>query len=179
MRRIFAGIFVLCLILIGCAASNQAGAPSTTAYFTSKEYSFSFTYPSGWSQNAQDLPNKWAIVDEDQDAILFTVNQAPVGNLALLGNLQAVRDLYETNNQSGITQEKMEAISKIVKLKKYTNAEFYTYAIDFADKEVQSIVSGTLCNGREVTIVLVAHNVASSQKTQLYEGILDSFTCSA
>ena len=180
MRSIgLAFLLVFLILLIGCSKFPSEGEESTTSFFTSPQYSFSFSYPSEWQEVTEDLPNKWAIKDESQDTILFTVNKAPFDNLALLGNLQAVRDLYEMENQSGLSEEKMDAISKIVKLKEYSSAQFYTYAIDFSDKNVQSIVSGTVCNGQEITIVLVAHTTASIEKTAVYESLLDSFECTA
>ena len=171
MKRFF--LIVVFAILGGCAAEQ----PSDKSTFSSPEYSFSFFYPSDWKEVTQDLPNKWAIVDENSDAILFTVNSAQVDNIALLGNFQAIRDLYQVENYTGLSPDKMDAISKIVKIEQFNGREFYTYAIDFKDKGVQSLISGTLCNGKEVTIVLVTQAETAAEKTMVYSDLLNSFTC--
>ena len=171
-------ILLLPLLLFGCAQAGTQEAKKE-GIFTSSEYSFSFSYPSDWSEVTRDLPNKWAIVDANSDAILFTVNNAQVQNLALLGNFQAIRDVYQVENYSGLSPDKLDAISKIVKLETFGDREFYTYAIDFKDKGVQSIVSGTLCAQKEVTIVFISKIETATAKTPVYTDLLDSFKCTA
>ncbi len=172
-------ILLLSLLLFGCASGTESSSEKKTGIFTSPEYSFSFSYPPEWKEIAQDLPNKWAIVDANSDAILFTVNNAQVQNLALLGNFQAIRDLYQVENYTGLSPDKMDAISKIVKLETFGQQEYYTYAIDFKDKGIQSIVSGTLCDQKEITVVLVSRIETATIKTQMYTDLLTSFTCTA
>ena len=180
MRKNTAIIFLtLILLLFGCATGNVIKEEKRQGIFASPEYSFSFSYPPDWSEVTKDLPNKWAVVDANNDAILFTVNNAQVQNLALLGNFQAIRDLYHVENYTGLSPDKMDAISKIVKLETFGQQEFYTYAIDFKDKGVQSIVSGTLCGQKEITIVLVSRAETAAVKTQMYTDLLRSFSCTA
>ncbi len=179
VNRISTLLIFLPIILVGCASGNIANEQKKEGIFASSEYSFSFSYPSDWNEVTRDLPNKWAIVDANGDAILFTVNTAPVQNLGLLGNFQAIRDVYQVENYTGLSPEKMDAISKIVKLQAFGQQEFYTYAIDFKDKGVQSIVSGTLCGTREVTIVLVSKEDTAAIKSQIYTDMLETFVCTA
>jgi hypothetical protein len=178
MRNVLCLFFAL-FLLSSCATDNVVKGEKKDGIFASPDYSFSFSYPMGWNEVAKDLPNKWAIVDQNSDAILFTVNPAQVRDLGLLGNFQAIRDVYQVENYTGLSPEKMDAISKIVKLRKFNNQEFYTYAIDFKDKGIQSFVSGTICADREVTIVLVTKIETSSVKSQMYTDLLDSFVCTA
>lgn len=173
----FVVLSVLLLVLVGCTTGFVPKEQQKTGIFTSVDYSFSFSYPPEWNEVTKDLPNKWAIVDANSDAILFTVNPAQVQNLALLGNFQAIRDVYQVENYTGLSPEKMDAISKIVKLQTFGNQEFYTYAIEFKDKGVQSIVSGTLCGEKEVTIVLVSRDDTALIQSQIYTDLLSSFSC--
>jgi hypothetical protein len=180
MKKFQAAILlVLSMLLIGCNSGEVITKDDKTGIFTSSEYSFSFSYPPEWNEITKDLPGKWAIVDANSDAILFTVNNVQVQNLALLGNFQAIRDVYQVENYTGLSPEKMDAISKIVKLQKFGENEFYTYAVDFKDKGVQSIVSGTLCGQKEVTIVLVSREDTAMVKSQVYTDLLESFACTA
>jgi hypothetical protein len=173
MRAFSVAIFSL-ILLVGCVPDAQQPPEGV---FISQEYGFSFSHPTGWREVTQDLPNKWAIVDENSDAILFTVNNAQVNNLALLGTFQAIRDVYQVENYTGLSQEKMDVISKIVKMQTFGSQEFYTYAIDFRDKGIQSIVSGTLCGTKEITLVLVSKEDTAALKMQLYTDLLNSFKC--
>ena len=153
--------------------------PKKQPAFVSKEFLFTFNYPQGWTEVTKDLPTKWAIMDANQNLILFTVNNVQVYDLNLLGNFQAIRDLYQVDNQTGLSKDKMDAISKIVKIQEFNNQKFYTYAIDFKDKGVQSIVSGTICGSKEVTLVLVAHTAQATEQQQLYTDLLNTFSCTA
>ena len=62
--------------------------------------------------------------------------------MASLLFLQAMRDL---NPEGDADQSRIDEIKTMVGLREFNGREWYTYAIKFSDKNVNSIVSGTLC----------------------------------
>jgi len=71
-------------------------------------------------------------------------------------------------------KEEMDKQVKIIRTKKVS---WYTYAIDFPSKNVKSVVSGTLCDGKEITIVLVTKNEDYEKNMEYYLEMIGSFEC--
>ena len=65
----------------------------------------------------------------------------------------------------------------MVKLAAFNDATWYTYAINFSDKNVNSIVSGTLCNDNEINLVLVSDFGTFDKSKVIYSDMLNSFEC--
>ena len=123
------------------------------------------------------MPDRWAIVN-NKDIILFTVNKANIKNLLALGKIQAIRDLYPEAADSKIEQEKVDDVNKMVRLTNLNNKTWYTYAIKFSDKNVDSIVSGTLCGDNEIDLVMVSSFDSYGKNEAIYSEMLASFKCS-
>lgn len=182
------GLFlsVIVFFLMGCA-SPQAIQVSTEQNplsqeqiaFTNDEFSFAFEYPSNWVERSQELPNNWAILDEEKNTILFTVNEAKYDSVALLGRVQALRDYHPGKEGDALTQEDLDVVNNVVKIQEFKGVPWYTYAIDFSQKGVTSIVSGVICGDNEVTIVLVTAKEFFERNQEVYVGMLNSFSCSA
>ena len=162
-------ILIFCLILsiillIGC------GKKGNFLEYKSKEYGFSFLYPDSFKE-ADKENDRFAFLDKDENAILFIINKEPLReDILALGREQAYQD-FSTQLTS---KEKIDEQVKIMKTKKMS---WYTYAIDFPDENVKSIVSGTLCGGKEITIVLVTKNEAYERNKEHYLGLVGSFDC--
>lgn len=151
-------------LLVGCKGE---GSFST---YKSKEYGFSFLYPDSFRE-ADKEEDRFAFVDEDNNAILFIINENPSTNeIRELGREQAYKD-FSTQLTS---KEEMDKQVKIIRTKKVS---WYTYAIDFPSKNVKSVVSGTLCDGKEITIVLVTKNEDYEKNMEYYLEMIGSFEC--
>lgn len=170
----------LLIIVLGCAKdqkTNIKSQDSSVLKFKSGQYGFSFSYPSDWKEINRDLPDKWALLDKDKNTILFLVNKAQSNNLLVLGRSQALRDLYPNNTVSDLKQQKIKELIKTVKLESFNNQSWYVYGVKFSDKNVDSLVSGTLCKDNEVMFVLVSDFLSFDGNTQTYKKILSTFEC--
>ena len=172
-------LVILILFLVSCTGrvkSDNLKENENWVNFKNERYGFSFSFPQSWTEVTKDLPDKWAILD-NEDTIIFTVNKADSDNLMVLGKIQAIRDLYPNNNTKKIEQEKVDEVNKIVNLKLFNNKNWYTYAIEFSGKNVNSIVSGTLCGEYEINLVMVSSFDSYEKNKIVYGGVLDSFKC--
>ena len=88
----------------------------------------------------------------------------------------AIKDVFEEPVQ-GIEQSKLEEIAKMLSLQQFNGKEWFTYGLKSGN--VNSLVSGTLCNGKEILIayVIMDSNSLESGKTA-YHNLLNSFECS-
>ena len=178
-------VFLLLLMVAGC--SHPAEAPSQTAkkdidaqgmaLFTSENYSFSFRYPAEWTERTSELPDQWGIHDTDDTVILFMTSPSSTDNLEEAGKEQALRDFFISEGRQP-TEEDRKKTEDIVATQAFGSSSWYTYAIQFGGENVSSIVSGTLCNGRQVIMVFVARNSQFDLKKPIYTDMLSSFTCS-
>jgi hypothetical protein len=173
MKMRYLRIIALAIILIFIAG---CGGKANIADFKSKDFGFSFSFPKDWDENKKDLPNNWAIL-HNEDVILLTVNKAESENLLALGIAQALRDLYSGKKIDEISQESLDQIKGMVTLKSFNDKEWYTYALNFPEKNVNSIVSGTICDGNEVNIVLVSAYSTYEENKLIYSSMLESFKC--
>jgi hypothetical protein len=172
-------VVVMLLFLVSCTNQqkhNEIEENRDLADFKSEKYGFSFSFPGNWEEVTKDLPDRWAIVN-NKDTILFTVNKAQIKNLLALGKIQAIRDLYSEASTDKIEQEKVDEVNKMVKLATFNNKTWYTYAIKFSDKNVDSIVSGTLCNDNEINLVMVSSFDTYEKNEIIYSEMLNSFIC--
>lgn len=173
-------LFVFLLFLVGCTSQQiekETSPPPKKVIFTSDTFSFSFEYPSNWVERSEDLPNNWAILDETKNTILFTVNKAQYDNVALLGRIQALRDYHPGKDGDSLAQEDVDIINQVVKQQTFNGESWYTYAIDFTQKQVTTIVSGMVCGGNEVTVVLVTQKEFFENNQEVYIGLLETFSC--
>ncbi|MBU1870544.1 hypothetical protein KKF17_00225, partial [Patescibacteria group bacterium] len=171
-------IGMVLLFLAGCnpQKSDDFNEIKNLDNFKSKEFGFSFSFPSSWNEVARDLPERWAIIN-NEDTILFTVNKAQIKNLAAMGKIQALRDLYPETSDNKIEQEKIDEVNSMVKLASFNNKTWYTYAIKFPDKNVNSIVSGTLCGDNKINLVMVSSFDTFDENEIAYSSMLNSFEC--
>jgi hypothetical protein len=171
-------VIIVFLFLIGCKAEQKLNKVKNRNLidFKNKKYAFSFSFPADWDEVTKDLPDRWAIMNKNKDTILFTVNKAQFKNLLTLGKIQALRDLYP-GNANKIEQEKVDEINKMVKLATFNDKTWYTYAIKFSDKKVDSIISGTLCGENEINFVLVSSFNSFEKNKIIYSDMLNSFKC--
>ncbi|MBL7055890.1 hypothetical protein ISS07_03190 [Candidatus Woesearchaeota archaeon] len=108
--------------------------------------------------------------------MIFTVEDAKVLNLAALGKIRALGDIYPANTGT-FEQEKVDRINELVNPVSFNDQEWYTYAIQFADKEAKSIVSGTICNGNEITLVMISDFDSYEGIKESYTEMLETFSC--
>jgi hypothetical protein len=180
--RLLAGfmLFIAFLFLAGCGEQQkhiEEGIEESKDMlsFKSADYGFSFLFPATWKEVKEGLPRKWAIVNENKDIIIFTVNDAPLNDLLALGKIQALRDLQPKGGMVG--QGEIDSVNKVVRLISLNSKNWYTYAMQFSDKNVSSIVSGTLCSDKEVNLVLVSNIDSFDLNKGIYIDILNSFEC--
>ena len=177
----FAKVLVLAFIalfLIACKPQATVDpSPDKLNKFESKEYGFSFSYPSGWNVVDRDLPQRWALVDESKNTILFIVNEASTNDLLSLGRLQALSDMYPDETMESIEEEKLNQVFALVRLEKFNGKEWYTYGLKFFDKEIDSLISGTVCGNNHVLLVLVSGSEQIEQNREIYLNMLNSFEC--
>jgi hypothetical protein len=165
-------IILVLLLIVGCSKKHETKKNENDEYsiYQNKKYGFSFSYPVSWEEVKNDEPNRWAILDKQRNVILVVVNNATSSDLLKLGKAQAIKDYYPRK----IDEKK---INDIVKLRYFNSKKWYTYAIKFSDKNIDSIVSGTLCNGKEINLVLVTNNMDYDKNKEIYIAILNSFKC--
>ena len=171
--------FSFIILSTSCAKTQQVEPYAKPRFlqFINEKYGFSFFYPSEWTETTRDLPDKWALVDSKKNTILFIVNTPIITNLSILGQIHALEDIFPKNVNPRVIQEEANKIGNIVKLVSYNNLTLYTYAIKFSDKNVNSIVAGTLCNDKEIMLVLVAETESFEEKKKVYSNILETFKC--
>jgi len=176
--KVLKSLFLLLAIItiIGCAKTSEIKQASDIQF--KSEYGFSFSYPSSWVENKEGLPDRWAIVDEKKSTILFIAAPARSDDLLVLGRSMALKDIYGENvNASGIKKEDLIDIVQIVKLDSLNNRTWYNYGIKFKGKNIDSFISGTICNNNEVTLVLVSDSAYDLQNQETYKKLLSTFEC--
>ncbi|MEK6946651.1 MAG: hypothetical protein AABX32_03505 [Nanoarchaeota archaeon] len=182
--RIFsfvAGIIALFLITLiaGCGnkPTDDTGSISQKLIFRSENYGFSFEYPSGMEEITKDLPDRWALLDNRKNTILFMVSKPKVKDTLAAGRLQALRDFYNDDNISNLKEEDVKKVFSVVKLENFNNETWYTYGINFNDKNADSLVSGILCDDNEIILVVVSESSHFEQNKLTYINLLNSFKC--
>lgn len=174
----FAGIMLI--LVFGCKkeqAVNTGILEMDYPKFQSGKYGFSFSFPAGWEEVNRDLPDRWALLDKEKNTILFIVNKAKSKDLLALGRSQAAKDLYSDDHITDLKKADLNNIIEIVKLGSFNNKTWYTYGVKFADKNVDSLVSGTLCGDNEITLVLVSGFLSFDKNKESYAKILSTFKC--
>lgn len=172
----FSKLLIIAFFVLLPASCGKTDASKDSSSFTSEEYGFSFDFPGGWEEITKDLPNRWAILN-GKNTILFTTNKATTQNLMALGKIQALRDLYPPASENKLSQEDLDRINEMVIIETFSGREWYTYGVRFSDKSIDSIISGTLCSGNEINLVLVSEYDAFESNKELYLAILNSFKC--
>lgn len=166
-------LLIILIVSIGCGSENKI---LNTNKYKSESYGFSFIYPSNWIEVTKDLPDKWAILN-GEDTIIFTVNSANSNEILNLGKAQAIRDFYSKENINNLDQEEVDKVTKIVKLEEFNKRAWYTYAIKFSENNVNSIVSGTICEDKEINLVMVSGFGTYEANKLIYRYLLESFKC--
>ncbi len=177
--KVLKSLFLLlaAIMIAGCANNQEIKQPADKL-FKSEAYGFSFEYPSNWIENKEGLPGRWAIVDEKKNTILFIVAPAKSDDLLVLGRSMALKDVYGENiDASTIKKEDLIDIIQIVKLDSANNMTWYNYGMKFKDKNIDSFISGTICDKNEVTLVLVSGSAYNIQNQETYKKLLNTFKC--
>ena len=173
-------VTVISILVLGCKKEqpiNTEIVEDVSLQFKSDKYGFLFSFPTGWEEVNRDLPDRWALLDKGKNTILFIVNKAQSNDLLALGRSQAVKDLYDDDKISDLKESDLKKVIEIVKLGSFNNKTWYTYGIKFADKNVDSLVSGTLCEDNEVIFVLVSDYLSFDKNKDLYIKMLNTFEC--
>ncbi len=161
-------VFFFLLVLMGCKNKEVAEEEAFKSYKSS--YGFSFVYPTTFRE-ADKSNNRIAFLDKYNNAILFIVNEnVSSSDIMELGRGQAYSDFSDQ-------QISADEIYKNVKSMKINGVEWFTYAMNFYNKELRSIVSGRLCGNKEVIVVLVTSYDSYEENRDSYVGILRSFEC--
>ena len=173
-------VTIALILALGCKKEqtfNTEISENDYFQFKSDKYGFSFSFPKGWEEVNRDLPDRWALLDKDKTTILFIVNKPQSKDLLASGRSQAVKDLYNDDKISDLKETDLKKVIEIVKLESFNNKTWYTYGIKFADKNVDSLVSGTLCEDNEVMFVLVSDYLSFDKNKDLYIKMLNTFEC--
>ena len=180
LRKIIFLAMVTCLIVLASCSKQTANSPANNnnmKKFKNGKYGFSFQYPAEWEEVTRDLPDKWAILDSEKNTIIFTIAPSQQKNLTVLGRYYALRDLYDQSQVVRLSVQDLEKIYRIVKINNFNGKEWYTYGIKFSEKNVDSLISGTICNETEITMVMVSNPVKYDANKAIYEDMLNSFSC--
>ena len=175
--RFFSFAILMVILVVGCKKEEFNAEDAGTTPFKSEKYGFSFSYPQKWEEISKDLPDRWALLDKNKNPILFLVSRAQSKDLIVLGRSQALRDLYPNNTISDLKQDKLKEVIEIVKLESFGNQTWYTYGIRFPGKNVNSLVSGTLCGDNEIVLVLVSDPLYFDENQGVYKRMLSTFEC--
>jgi hypothetical protein len=179
---ILAVVFLLFLVS-SCAQpqvpekENKKSAAPSLKPFINEKYGFSFIHSTEWQEITSDLPDRWALRGDDENTIVFVVSPAQSQDVLTLGRAQAMRDMFDGKQASELTPEDLAGVFAIIKLDTFNNKEWYTYGIKFSNKQLDSLISGTVCNGNEIVLVLVNDAQAFDNSQEIYTGILESFKC--
>lgn len=156
---------IIPIILFNGCNGDEPLKDSGMKSFQNKEHGFSFYFPDSWEEVNNDLPDRWAI-KKNQDTVIFTVNNAEGKTLSGLAKEQLKRDMPEDPDY----EDQLNIMT-------FKEKEWYTYAINYQDQGVNTIVSGTICNDKEINMVLVS-NIASFEENRIiYSFMLESFRC--
>lgn len=179
--KIFKVVIILIIgsliFVIGCKDKQLEIENSTNIQFKSEKYGFSFSYPRGWEEVTKDLPERWALLDKNKNTILFLVNRVKSKDLLMLGRTQALKDSYPDIDISDLKQDKIKEVIETVKLDSFNDQSWYTYGIKFSDKNIDSLVSGTLCGDNEIMLVLVSDYLFFDKNKNIYTKMLSTFEC--
>ena len=169
MKRLF--ILIGIIIMAGCSAKESPNKAALKE-FTNQEYKFSLHYPNEWTESTETLPDKWAIVDAEKNAIMVLVSKNEENaTLRQIGYQQAIYDLNINST------EQLSNLIKFVKIGAINDKEWYTYAIDYNKDGTKAIVSGTLCHYQSINFILVSKNSLFEKNKEIYSTILGSFEC--
>ncbi len=164
------------LFIISCTSHGTGKASSQASAFSKYEnpdFGFSVMYPSSWNQSAQKLSDKWGITDADNNAVLFMASPLTAGtNLSQLAMEQIKHDLG-----SGQLPPEQQ-IQKVIRIIDVGNITWYTYGLGYKDKNIESIVSGTICGSGEINIILVSNPSDYNRTRDVYTAIMQSYACS-
>jgi hypothetical protein len=173
IAAILVALLALAIGLAGCSTGNvvvDMNGSNISAY-ENPAFGFSVEYPSFWNGSSPKLQDRWGIYDEKKNAILFIGTPNVYGNtLEDLGIAQMEQDLLPAME----SKDKLRDLLRIIDV---NNRSWYTYAIEYKDRAMESIVSGTLCGGNEVNIVMVSSNEDFNTTKDIYVGIMSSFAC--
>ncbi|MEA2036428.1 MAG: hypothetical protein U9O94_02890 [Nanoarchaeota archaeon] len=162
-------ILCFCLILlisglVGCSTEEKF------VKYEDKEHDFSFVYSNIFKEENKEK-DKFALVDGDDNVIIFMINENPTSDDVLeLGKEQAYLDL-------STQMRNKEDIDKQVKIVKTKTNDWYTYAIEFSGEGAKSIVSGTFCEGKSIMVVLVTKDNDYERNKEEYMRVVGSFEC--
>jgi hypothetical protein len=179
MMRAFQGMLIIFMVLFlfGCS-QKPLEVQNKDTQFINEEYGVSFSYPSDWKESKEGMPDKWAIVNDKKDTIIFVAGPAKSQDLLVLGRSLALKDLYGENiDPAAIKKEDLLSIAQIVRLDSLNNRTWYNYGIKFQDKGVDSFISGTICNESEITMVLVSNSFDEVKNQETYKKMLETFKC--
>ena len=173
MKKISAVLLVL--FLVSCSGKTGTISDKNSRAFQSREFGFSFSYPAGFNAIEKDLPNNWAATDSNKNTIIFIVSSAGNSSLYDLGLSHAIKDVYEDSSHE-IDLAKVNEIAKILSIQNFNGREWFTYGLKSGS--VNSLVSGTICKGKEVLIAFVMMDPNNLDSGKLvYHDLLDSFSC--
>lgn len=182
MKKVTLIILTLLISLLMFGCKNKATETEDNLYATqdspygAKVYQndflgFKVLYPASWNDSATKEQDKFGISDDKRNAILFMGQKISVNKtLDQMGILQLKQD-YELKN---VTDSQAE---KYMQKLRGENITWYTYAIGYKNNDVESIVSGTICKDKHITIVLVSNSESYNITKQIYTRVLQSFKC--
>ncbi len=173
--------FIFVLAISSCTAQKEFQDAANAQEegdksFKNEKYGFSFSYAPGWDEVTRDLPDKWAIIDENKNTLLFVVNAPKTSNVLELGQIRALSDFFNDEQISKLTKEEIGQVVGIVQLEKFNERSWYTYGIKSNKYLSNSLVSGTICGQYDVMVVLTGTSINESSK-DAYLKILNSFAC--
>ena len=163
-RQIF---FIGLVFILGCRSSMNA----ETKQFVNHDYGFFLSYPSGWIENTESLPQKWAIVDKEQNAILVVIDDHSQ-NMTL-------QDWMNNQVMMDLNVREIDNVNSVIKRIDIDKREWLSYAIDYSAKDTKALVSATLCNATIINIVLVSKNNVFEANKQVFLSMLKEFQCQA
>lgn len=196
-RRVYVGVGLVLMILFAFGCSNalkmqneekskqaEVVQDGDDSRFVSEAYGFSFDVPDEWKKVTHDLPNHYAVQHPEysENVIIMVVDDAP-GNdespefLYGRGLRQVVGDMYGDVEPETLNKDQVNDASRQLSLKSVHNIDWYTYGMRFEENQVNTIISGTICDEKEVLFVLVSDETNLLDNQIVYGTMLDSFSC--
>ena len=120
---VFPIIFIFLMAVSGCfrEKSMETRAMEGQTEYANKAVGFSVLYPDSWGSNEQKLPDRWAIKDANNNAVLFM--SASIANDATLDELSIVQAKADMGDAK-IDAEKLKLVVRTINISTNQNQPY-------------------------------------------------------
>ncbi|MBS3110445.1 hypothetical protein J4227_08000 [Candidatus Woesearchaeota archaeon] len=165
----------LTLLLFASACKNKPVEPieqdAGFRTYHNEIKGFSVSYPARWDDTTEKQPDRWALVDQNKNAVLFFAMAIPLeSSVPKLMMEEMATDL-------GTDIPDISELDGYLTYNELNNHSWYSYGLKRRDNLLETLSAGTQCGNNMVNIRLVSRPEDINLTKQEYTGIIQSFEC--